>query len=467
MMRALIISANEDALAAITCSLTDGYEVDTAGDKVAGLERFRSRRNDLTFLDLSLLGGFPHHVSYDDELMAFWDIFPAADIVAMTSNAHIREAVKAVKAGASHFLAYPIDPEELQYAVDSLHEAIKRQSELDYLRDEFWKSDVREEIRTESPVMREVVRKIRLVAPTRSTVLLSGETGTGKSMLAKIIHSHSNRSESQFVSVHCGAIPDSLLESELFGHEKGAFTGATQRVLGKFEIANGGTILLDEIGTLSASAQIKLLQVLQDRTLQRIGSETAVEVDVRVIAATNEDLKDLCRRGEFRQDLYYRLNVFPIEVPPLRERREDVPFLTKSFIRSFNRTHVRDIKGVHPAVMPALQHYGWPGNVRELENLIERAFILEDTSVLGPASFPSEIFANLQPVPEVASDTRLTLEEARRAGIDEIERRYLEAQLAAARGRIDRAAGSAGITPRQLHKLMRKYGLHKEDYKQK
>jgi transcriptional regulator with GAF, ATPase, and Fis domain len=270
----------------------------------------------------------------------------------------------------------------------------------------------------------------------------------------------------QFIGIHCGAIPDTLLESELFGHEKGAFTGAVRRKLGKFELANRGTIFLDEIGTITPSAQIKLLQVLQDRTFQRVGGETVIEADVRIIAASNKDLGQMVEQGLFRNDLYYRLNVFPIEIPPLRERREDIPQLTEIFLRQMNRFNHRGIHYVHPQVMEAFQRYPWPGNIRELENLVERACILETSSILTPTSFPAELFAGaLSGLSAPAGRTGLTLAEARALAVMEAEKSYLQELLARTRGRINRTAESAGVTVRQISKLMRKYNIRKETFR--
>jgi len=453
----------------ITAVLGEEYQVDLANDKAACVKRFRSVRYDITLLDLAVLGeatAADEPVNYARELRVFWEQFPAAEIIVLAKNSAVREAVRAVKAGAADYLTFPVAPAELRYALDSLREALQAEAELDYLRDEFWKSGAVELMRTRSQAMKEVVSQMQLVAPTRTTVLLTGETGTGKGVLAQIIHQHSNRESGPFVSVHCGAIPDTLVESELFGHEKGAFTGAEQRRLGKFEIAEGGTIFLDEIGTLTPAAQIKLLQVLQDRTLQRVGSDTRIELDARVIAATNVDLRELCERGDFRTDLFYRLNVFPIVVPPLHERREDVPALAESFRKRFNKLNGKQIRDIAPAVMTALQNYSWPGNVRELENLFERAFILEQSTVLTPESFPSEILGSddLPPVRSVL-DTSLTLAEVQQAALEDVKRQYLKAQLAACNGRIDRTAEAAGITTRHLHKLMKAYGLRKEDFR--
>ena len=260
---------------------------------------------------------------------------------------------------------------------------------------------------------------------------------------------------------NCGAIPDSLLESELFGHEKGAFTGADRRKLGKFEIAQKGTLFLDEIGTMTPSAQIKLLQVLQEKTFQRVGGEVSIEADVRVIVATNADLKQMRDNGLFRKDLYYRLNVFPIEIPPLRERIEDLPHISDFILQKLNRMHAKDVHDIDPRVMHAFEKYSWPGNIRELENILERAYLIERSSVLMPESFPAELFiassSRLAPMLDIA----LSLAEMRRRTTEA----YLRNLLVHYRGRIQKTADAAGISTRQLHKLMNAYGLKKETFK--
>jgi transcriptional regulator with PAS, ATPase and Fis domain len=296
-------------------------------------------------------------------------------------------------------------------------------------------------------------------------VLLSGETGTGKGLLARMIHIHSNRCNDPFISVHCGAIPDTLLESELFGHEKGAFTGAVRRKPGKFEMARGGTIFLDEIGTITPSAQIKLLQVLQDGTFSRVGGEKVLQTDARVIAATNADLTGMIERGEFRKDLYYRLNVFNIEIPPLRERAEDIPQIAELFLEKLKQRHEKSIHSVHPLVLQAFKNYQWPGNIRELENLMERACILETTTVLTPESFPIGLINSGDAHAVLPVQAHLPLAEARRQAIDDFERQYLKELFSRHKGRVNRAAEDAGVSTRQLNKLMVKYGIEKEIYK--
>jgi DNA-binding NtrC family response regulator len=403
--------------------------------------------------------------NYREALQPFWHAYPTAEIIVMSSQKIIREAVMAVKAGASNYLTYPVNPDEVRYVTDSLYDSIIVQSELDYLRDRFWQSDSLDVVQTRSPLMKRIFNKIRSVAPTRTTVLLTGETGTGKSVMAKLIHRHSNRKDDRFISVHCGAIADTLLESELFGHEKGAFTGAVRRKLGRFEIARGGTIFLDEIGTITPAAQVKLLQVLQDGTFQRVGGEETIQSNVRVIAATNTDLRQMSNDGLFRKDLYYRLDVFPIAIPPLRERKEDIPLLVEGFLKKLNKFHSKNIHDVHPHVMAAFGKYTWPGNIRELENLMERAYILETSPILTPESFSKELFTSQSSEVPVKPDISLTLAEVKRSVIEQTEKSYLTNLLAVKRGRIKNTAEAAGIGSRQLHKLMKKYGIKKEDFR--
>jgi DNA-binding NtrC family response regulator len=459
----LAMTGDRAATETIRASFRRSFHVDAVVSGRDGLGLSPKRRYDFIFIDLDLSGGGK---SGDGVLLReVRQAFPSAEVIVMAPTERIREAVERVKAGAANYVTYPLNPDEIRYVVESIHESIRAESELAYLRDRFWQSDSLEVVQTRNAVMRAVFEQIRLVAPTKSTVLLTGETGTGKGVLAKLIHRHSNRRGVQFIGIHCGAIPDTLLESELFGHEKGAFTGAVRRKLGKFELANGGTIFLDEIGTITPAAQIKLLQVLQDRTFQRVGGETLIETDVRIIAASNADLEQMVAKGLFRNDLYYRLNVFPIAIPPLRERREDIPQLTEIFLRQMNRFNHRGIHYVHPRVMEAFQTYPWPGNIRELQNLVERACILEASSVLTPASFPTEIFAGGPAEQPVPAESRLTLAQARARAVEELEKRYLREVLARNGGRINRTAEDAGVTVRQINKLMNRYGIRKEEFR--
>jgi DNA-binding NtrC family response regulator len=440
--------------------------------KVAGADNFTQAgamleqvRYDGLFVDLDILGDFMHGNDFSAAMESIRKHAPSMEIVVMSPPDRIRMAVEMVRQGAGNYVTYPISGDEVRLVVENLKRTEIRQSELDYLRDRFWKDDAKDVIQTRSPAMVAVFKKIRSVAATKTTVILTGETGTGKSILAKLIHQHSNRQKSQFISVHCGAIPDTLLESELFGHEKGAFTGAMRQKLGKFEIANGGTIFLDEIGTLTPQAQVKLLQVLQDGTFSRVGGDLTIHTNARVIAATNTDLKAAGEAGDFRKDLYYRLNVFPIHIPPLRERIEDLPQLIQLFLNRLNREFQKSISSVHPHVIQALANYNWPGNVRELENLMERAYILEETPVLTPEGFPQELFETFPESAILSIDTQMPLAQARRQALDDFERRYLKDLLTRHNGKINLSAAAAGITTRQLNKLMSHHKIRKETFK--
>ena len=426
-------------------------------------EQGDGREVDTLFVDVeSLLG---KNKSIRKALEGLWAHYPSAAIVVMADEEQTKVAVDAVKAGAFDYLTHPIGKEEFGLVMDKVRESDVLQSELDYLRGQFWDEDSLEYMDTRSKAMRDIFVKIRQVAGTRTTVLLTGETGTGKSLIAKLIHAHSNRKDMPFISIHCGAIPDTLVESELFGHEKGAFTGAIRRKLGKFELAHGGTIFLDEIGTVSQSVQVKLLNVIQERIIQRVGGENDIPVDVRIITATNEDMGQLCEEGKFRRDLFYRLNVFPIRIPSLRERQEDILRLCEVFIKQFNGLLNTEIKGLHPQVLDMLLEYDWPGNVRELENVIERACILETGDILMPDSFPPDLIDPQGDVLTSPVKTSLPLKEARRITVDRFEKQYLASLLEQCGGVIKETAERAGITTRQLNKLMGRHGLDRKSFR--
>jgi DNA-binding NtrC family response regulator len=466
MANILVVTTSDNIYETLQICFAGDGEVTRAATRQKGLQMLHRRRFDFVFIDLQLLADAANEQGYHTALQEFRQLFPTIEIIVVSSQEKIRQAVEAVRQGASNYLTVPLAVPEVKYVVESIIESKIMQSELDYLRDRFWKADSQNLIKTNSPVMKQVFEKVRSVAPTISTVLLIGDTGTGKGVLAKIIHHHSQRSEARFISIHCGAIPDTLLESELFGHERGAFTGASRRKLGKFEIARDGTIFLDEIATLTPSAQVKLLQILQDKVFQRLGGEETIETNARIIAATNMDLKEMCDAGLFRKDLYYRLNVFPIEVPSLAERKEDIPLLVDTFIARFNKFHSKSIDGVEPGVLTALGNYSWPGNIRELENLIERAFILEESSVLSKRSFPVELFQAKDIHDSLFyPDISMSLAEMRRIGIENLEKTYLRQLLLLHKGKINHTAAIANISSRQLHKLMKKYDLHKEHFK--
>jgi len=461
----LVVSSHVEALDTLRSVFAFGYRLNTASDLAGGIALLHTNRYDLVFIDIEILQLAIDEADPSLSMESFKSMNRSLEIVVMAPSRMIRQAVRFVNAGANYFLTYPFDPAELDLIAETIAKRVMKQSEIAYLRDQFWKTESIQSIRSENPVMKAIFAKIRSVAPTKTTVLLTGETGTGKGILAGLIHRHSNRRDNQFINLHCGAIPDTLLESELFGHEKGAFTGAVREKLGKFEIAKGGTIFLDEIGTITPSAQVKLLQVLQDGTFSRIGAEGTHHSDARVIAATNADLKAMCAEGSFRKDLYYRLNVFPIEIPPLRDRAEDLPFLIDVFLERLNNEMQKEIQGVHQQARLALKAYDWPGNIRELENLIERAYILETTHTLMPDSFPIELFHDHEATAVMPMDTHIPLAQARQIAIENFEQQFIGELLARNKGRIKLSAQEAGISTRQLHKLMTRYRIRKEAFK--
>lgn len=466
----LIASSDKTASEKVENSLDDSFRTDLVASFEDCISLFKKRRYDLLFIDSSLLiknGDHGTVKKFEQILEPFYKIFPTAEIIIMAPPEKIRDAVYFVKAGASDYLTFPVSPSEITFIVERIYERTQEKHELNYLRDQVFDQGEVVLKKTDSSLMREVHAKIVSVAKTKTTVLLSGESGTGKTMIAGIIHNQSIRNDRQFISVHCGAIPDALIESELFGHEKGAFTGAIKRKMGKFELANNGTIFLDEIGTITHSVQIKLLKVLQDKVFQRIGGEADIQSDIRIIAATNANLADMVKKGDYRNDLYYRLNVFPIEIPPLRERIDEVEELTHTFLNNLNIQYQKEIESIHPLVLDGLKHYNWPGNIRELENLVERAYILETSGCLTPESFPAELFEddNFSTILHVPLTAGLTISDVRKQAVEDVERQYLKDILTINNGRINRSSETAGITPRQLHKLMKKYDIDKNDFK--
>jgi DNA-binding NtrC family response regulator len=419
---------------------------------------------DLIIADLELLEQTQGISAADFLKNPFTKINSFVQFVILCPKEEVEKAVKAVNEGAAGYLTYPIEENEVRLLLDSLDRSLVRDFELDYLRDHFWKTEWLEIIRSKNPRMKKIYESIRSVSPTIATVLLLGDTGTGKGMLARLVHWHSQRSEEPFIVVHCGAIPDTLIESELFGHEKGAFTGADRRKPGKFEMARGGTIFLDEIGTITASAQIKLLQILQDGTFSRLGGTTLMNSDVRIIAATNADLASLVQAGSFRKDLYYRLNIFPIEIPLLKERLEDLPNLTDIFLKKLNAKYGKGITGLHPSVIEGFQQYEWPGNIRELENILERAYILETASILSAQNFPPEMVKQSETY-ALSERNPSSLARARQIAVEAFEKSYLTALLGQTKGKINLAAQKADITTRQLNRLITRYGLNKKNFK--
>ena len=465
MKDVLIISTRSKVIRLLSETLSREALIEVADSIKSALQIHNQHPYDLIVIDFDHLQPTASTLNLSEISLPFKASNPLVHFIVITSKSAIREAVKAINDSAWDHLTHPIEVEALGKVFDLFNDRTEKTLELDYLRDRFWRAEWMEIIRTHNPMMRKVFESLRSVAPTIATVLLLGETGTGKGLLAKLVHWHSHRSEAPFISVHCGAIPDTLLESELFGHEKGAFTGAERRKIGKFEMACSGTIFLDEIGTITGQAQIKLLQVLQDGTFSRVGGEELLKTDARIIAATNAELKQLTEKGLFRRDLFYRLNTFPVEIPPLRDRLEDLPHLIDMFLKNLNAKYGKGIKKLHPAIHEGFKIYDWPGNIRELENILERAYILENTRTLNPQNFPTDLVIASEILSNPPNKEDLPLSIARKIAMLEFEKSYLKDLLKGCKGKINLSAKKAGITTRQLHRLMARHGFKKNNFK--
>ncbi len=387
---------------------------------------------------------------------------PSLPVILVTAHATVETAVQAMRRGALHYLTKPIRWDELALVLRHAVAHERQRRDVARLTGELERAAGFEEMVGTSPAMREVFSMVEQVAAADATVLLRGETGTGKELVARALHRRSPRSERPFVAVNCTAIPRELMESEFFGHEKGSFTGATARRIGRFEQANGSTLFLDEVGDLDLGIQAKLLRVLQEQEITRVGGQDPVRVDVRIVAATNRDLETLVREGRFRDDLYYRLNVIPIRLPPLRERASDLPALLEHFLRSFATRYGREATIPPPDLMSAAQAYPWPGNVRELRNLCERAVLMGWAAVapiLGSAREGGDVGGTL------LVDASLPLLEARQRLVERFEREYLTRLLREHRGKVGEVARAAGIAERNLYEKMKAYGLSRDDYR--
>jgi two-component system response regulator AtoC len=385
---------------------------------------------------------------------------PHLPVVLVTGNATVETAVQALRKGALHYLVKPIRYDELALVLRRAVEGERARREVARLRGELERAAGFDELVGGSAEMSRLFSLVEQVAPTDATVLLRGETGTGKELVARAIHRRSPRAERPFVAVSCSAVPRELMESEFFGHEKGAFTGAVGRRTGRFEQADGSTLFLDEVGELDLGLQAKLLRVLQERELTRVGSEKATRVDVRIVAATNRDLEVMVKEGRFRDDLYYRLNVIPLVLPPLRDRPGDLPLLLQHFLRSFAERYGREPAPPPPGLLAAARSYPWPGNVRELRNLCERAALVGWEAV-------APLLAAPPPAPPAASSVDLDRPflEAKQALVEGFEREYFARLLQRHRGRVGEVARAAGIAERNLYEKLKQLGLSREDYR--
>jgi len=422
-----------------------GYDVETAEDGQIALDRAFSERPDLVLVDLKM-----PKIDGISVLKRLKEHYPDLMIVMMTAHGNTATAVEAMKSGAHDYLMKPFDIDELLITVRKAFEVESLREQVDYLKEEFqgdgWN------LVGNSEGMKAVKHLVERVAPTPATVLIQGESGTGKELVAHAIHTLSPRVNGPFIRVNCAALTETLLESELFGHEKGAFTGAHARKSGRFELADGGTLFLDEIGELSFNVQAKLLRVLQERTFERVGGEKTIKVDVRIIAATNRDLLKEAQEGRFREDLYYRLSVFPISIPPLRERGEDIPNLADYFLKKLSNYGPK--KSLSQEVLTRLMAYDWPGNVRELENVVERMVIISQGAVIGLDGL--SILNNPSKVEKGALPFVLPPEGV---SLEELEKSFLQQAMEQTGGNQSQAAKKLGLSRHAFLYRLEKYGI--------
>jgi DNA-binding NtrC family response regulator len=415
----------------------EGYEVTVAENAHDALGKMAAQKFDLSLVDVKMPG------TDGVELQRrMHEIDPEMLVIIMTGYASVETAVAALKNGAYDYVSKPFDPDDIAHTVHNALTHKRVEQENARLRETVASTTRPQEIVGQSPAMVRVFEAIQTVGPTDATVLITGESGTGKELCARAIHAASPRHYNPLVVIHCGALAETLLESELFGHEKGAFTGAQYRKKGSFEVADGGTVFLDEIGDISLKTQTDLLRVLQEREITRVGSTHPIHVDFRCIAATNKDVEQLVKDGRFRPDLFYRLNVFQIQLPPLRERKGDIPILADHFVKKFSASMNKRIARISPAAMALLDHYEWPGNIRELENAIERAMVVGREPELG-----EEDFALRRPLHATSPRT-----------LEDIERAHILAVLEDCNGNQTQAAEVLDIDRVTLHNKLKKYG---------
>ena len=421
----------------------DGYNTVVAENGEKGLECVNKGDIDLVITDLRMPG-----ISGEEVLQKITSEIPGLPVIVLTGHGSIDSAVSAMHSGAYDFLTKPLNLEHLSLVVKRALKNRELQRQNKQLQEEISKSKPFESIIGKSAEMQKIYQMIQKVAGSKASVLITGESGVGKELVAHAIHNLSPRKNNPLVIVNCSALSESLLESELFGHEKGAFTGAAARKRGRFELANGGTIFLDEIGEINQSIQVKILRVLQDKRFERVGGEETLEVDVRVIAATNRDLEEEIKKGNFREDLFYRLNVVHIHVPPLRDRKDDIPLLINEFMQEFAKENGKDIKNIDNHARAALYKYSWPGNIRQLKNCMESAVVMcsSDTITLNdlPPTIKSESSANSMQIP-----FGVTLEEA--------EKIIIQQTLAQNQGNKSKTAEVLGIGRKTLHRKLDEY----------
>lgn len=426
----------------------DGYAVDSAASGRIAVEKSKEKDYAIYFIDLKMPGG----MDGIETMMEIRKIRPDASIIIITAYATVDTAISAMKEGAQEYIVKPCNPKEISILVERIIKVKNLQRENMILRKKLTKQYSFRDIISKNQKMQDIFQLIQEISSLKSTVLIQGESGTGKELVARAIHYSGDRATKPFVCVSCAALAETLLESELFGHEKGAFTGAVSQKKGKFELADGGTIFLDEIGDISPKLQVDLLRVLQEKTFYRVGGTEELDVDVRVIAATNCDLEEAVKSGKFRDDLFYRLNVINIHIPPLRERREDIPLLVRSFIERLSHELGKEIDDISEAGLRLLMDYNWAGNVRELENAVERAMVTCKNKVLSDEDFAFlEQNGNRRKIWSVPDDLRL----------DDVEKLVIEATIKRTEGNMKEAASILGIDRSTIYEKIKKYGIER------
>jgi DNA-binding NtrC family response regulator len=428
--------------------MEDGYSVDTAASGKDAVARAREKDYAIYFLDLKM----PPGIDGIETMLEIRKLHPEASVIIMTAYATVDTAITAMKEGAQEYVVKPCSPEEISLLVGRIIKVKNLQRENFILRKKLTRHYRFQDIISKSAKMIEIFDLIREIASLRSTVLIQGGSGTGKELVARAIHYSGSRADKPFVAVSCGALAETLLESELFGHEKGSFTGAGERKPGKFELADGGTLFLDEIGDISPKLQVDLLRVLQERSFFRVGGSEEVTVDVRVIAATRVNLQEAVAAGHFRDDLFYRLNVINIEIPPLRERREDIPLLAHDFIERLSHELGKEVDEINEGALKLLFDYDWPGNVRELENAVERALVTAKGHVLTEEDFTFLRRAQQNGNGWVAPDN---------VTLDEVQKQVIMATLRRTGGNVKEAASTLGIDRSTLYDRMRRYAIER------
>jgi two-component system response regulator HydG len=429
-----------------------GYAVSEADDGSTAIEKVKETSFDLVLMDVRMV-----KVSGLEALETIKSYNPAIPVIVMTAYSSVETAVEALKQGAHDYLTKPLDFDKLRLTLERAMEHTRLKEENRWLRESLGQQFDSQNIIGKSPSMLKLLETVAQVAPSEATVLITGESGTGKELIAGALHFNSLRKTGPFVKINCAAITETLLESELFGHEKGAFTGADRRKEGRFSQAHGGTLLLDEVSEMSLMMQVKLLRALQEREFNRVGGETTIQIDVRVIAATNKNLVEQINAGAFREDLYYRLNVVELQVPPLLERKEDIPLLARHFLEIFTDKNRKEIKGFTPKAMDNLIRYDWPGNVRELMNAVERGVVLARSNYLGVEDFPFMKDSLLQNDPDSTDPAELFM--SGDMPLEDVEKAAILNTLEAAGGNKSEAARRLGITRKTLHKKLKAYGV--------